>query len=136
MRMKKVLPTIMCLATMILELLPYGAVCIFATGPEAGDEIRNTFSYFSLIPYGYANFGPFLTAILTCVLLLLSLVYLFMKKDKVLNVMKSISIAAVITSLMPLMYGIRFYSIIGFLITLTLIVYGVWAGKELGTSKK
>ena len=57
---------------LILELLPYGAVCIYAT---PGATCRSTYSYFDLIPFGYANFAPLITAVLTCVILVLLLVY-------------------------------------------------------------
>ena len=50
--------------TLILEILPYGAVCNFAN-PE-GEAWRRTYSYFDLTPFGYANFAPLLTAFLTC----------------------------------------------------------------------
>ena len=54
---KRLLYLILPLVTVILELLPYGAVCNFMN-PE-GDPWRETFSYFSLTPFGYANFAPF-----------------------------------------------------------------------------
>ena len=54
-----------------LELLPYGAVLIFAPSPV--DTIKETYSYFSLVPVGYANSAPFVTAILTCILLALQI---------------------------------------------------------------
>ena len=56
------------LAALILELLPYGAVLRFAR-PDGAEPFRQTFSYFNLTPFGYANFGPFLTAVLTVGLL-------------------------------------------------------------------
>ncbi len=54
---------------LILEILPVGAVMAFASpdGPRF-----STFSFFSLVPVGYANFIPFLTGILTALALLLS----------------------------------------------------------------
>lgn len=52
----------------VLEALPYGAVLNFA---DESQTYRETFSYFSLTPYGYANFGPLIAAVLTCVALLL-----------------------------------------------------------------
>ena len=42
----------------ILELLPYGTVLPFAV------TLRRAFSYFGLTPFGYADFPPFLTALL------------------------------------------------------------------------
>ena len=46
-----------------LEIFGKGAVLIFADGPES--RIVKNFSYFSLAPFGYANFWPFLTGRLT-----------------------------------------------------------------------
>ena len=59
---------------LIAEILPNGAVLLFASGPD--ERIRQTFSYSSLIPFGYANFFPFLTAILTVVVTLVSVISL------------------------------------------------------------
>ena len=58
---KRLLYLFLPIVTLILEILPYGAVCNFAN-PE-GKPWRMTFSYFDLTPFGYANFAPFLTAI-------------------------------------------------------------------------
>ena len=46
----------------ILELLPYGTVLPFAV------TLRRAFSYFGLTPFGYADFPPFLTALLPMLL--------------------------------------------------------------------
>ena len=89
--------------TIVLEALPLGAVCTFAPSPT--ERVRETFSYFSLIPFGYANFAPLITAILTVVILLLSLISL--KKDSVFNALFVLSIITAIISLMGLMYGIK-----------------------------
>ena len=63
--MKKVCLAVLPALTIVLELLPFGAVCIFATSPT--ERVKETFSYFSLTPFGYANFAPLITAILTVV---------------------------------------------------------------------
>ena len=63
--MKKVCLAVLPALTIVLELLPLGAVCIFATSPT--ERVKETFSYFSLTPFGYANFAPLITAILTVV---------------------------------------------------------------------
>lgn len=75
MKMKKLLLVSFPIIAFVLELLPYGVVLNFAN-PE-GEPWRRTYSYFSLTPFGYANFGPFITAILTCALLALAVIYLF-----------------------------------------------------------
>ena len=63
--MKKVCLAVLPALTIVLELLPFGAVCIFATSPT--ERVKETFSYFSLTPFGYANFAPLITATLTAV---------------------------------------------------------------------
>jgi len=52
-------------AALILELLPFGVVMRFADGPEK--VVRYTVSYFNLLPFGYGNFFPLITAVLTTV---------------------------------------------------------------------
>ena len=59
--------------TLILEILPYGAVLHF--GNPEGEPWRKTFSYFDPTPFGYANFAPLLTAVITCVVFVLLAVY-------------------------------------------------------------
>lgn len=50
-------------AALILEILPLGAVMVFAAGPDG--RFVEVCSYFSLLPLGYANFAPMLTEIAT-----------------------------------------------------------------------
>ena len=79
MKKAKITSLVLIIAILILEILPYGAVCRFMGDPEAGIVIRYTYSYFDLTPFGYANFGPLFTAILSCILLLLIVLSLFIK---------------------------------------------------------
>lgn len=102
----------------VLELLPYGAVCNFAN-PE-GEPWRRTYSYFDLTPFGYANFAPFLTALLTCALLVLLIVSIVTKKQ-MRAPMLSVSVIATILSLAPLLLGVSFFSLVGAMISLALI---------------
>ena len=116
---KRLLYLFLPIITLILEILPYGAVCNFAN-PE-GDPWRKTFSYFDLTPFGYANFAPFLTAIITCVVLAFLLVYLFNGKTKTITIAKVLLCVGVVLSLCPLLYGINFFSVVGALISASLI---------------
>ncbi len=85
-----------------------------------GERIRETFSYFSLTPYGYANVGPLITAVLTCVLILL-IVVSWIKYSKGLKLaIMIISGIATATSLMPLLFGFDNMSVIGIFITYSL----------------
>ena len=120
--MKKVCLAVLPALTIVLEALPLGAVCTFAPSPT--ERVRETFSYFSLIPFGYANFTPLITAILTVVILLLSLISL--KKDSVFNALFVLSIITAIISLMPLMYGLNNYSLVGALITIALVTESIF----------
>lgn len=107
------------IASIIFEALPYGAVCNFAT-PEK--TIRTLFSYFDLTPFGYANFGPFLTACLTCILLLLTVLMIISDKPVINKAATIISVASIMTSVMPLMFGVSYYSVIGGIISALMII--------------
>lgn len=116
---KRLLYLILPIIAVVLELLPYGAVCNFAN-PE-GEPWRKTFSYFDLTPFGYANFAPLLTAITTCAILALLLVYLFTGKHPLITVTRFLLCIGIVLSLCPLLYGVSFFSVVGILITVSLI---------------
>lgn len=111
---------------LVLELLPYGAVLHF--GNPEGEPLRETFSYFDMTPYGYANFGPFITAILTCVLLVISIINLLVDNDKIKTTIKIVSLIALVASLAPLI--VNSYSVIGGVISLLLLVIVVISMKN------
>lgn len=102
---------------LVLELLPYGAVLHF--GNPEGEPLRETFSYFDMTPYGYANFGPFITAILTCVLLVISIINLLVDNDKIKTTIKIVSLIALVASLAPLI--VNCYSVLGGAISILLL---------------
>lgn len=116
---KRFLYLVLPIITLILEVLPYGAVCIFASSPT--DRIRETFSYFDLTPFGYANFAPFLTALITCLIFILLLIY-WLKGNVVFAIRaKNILYVAAVMSLGPLVFGLSYFSVVGALITTCLI---------------
>lgn len=114
--MKKFSLLICPLVILILELLPFGAVLNFAN-PE-GEPFCETFSYFSLTPFGYANFGPFITAVLSCILLVSVIIYLLKGKLKKFSIILGIIACAI--SLSPLLFGLQYYSVIAGFITFLL----------------
>ena len=118
MKIKKGLFVVLPLVALILELLPNGVVLNFAN-PE-GEPWRRTYSYFSMMPFGYANFGPLITAILTCVLLVLMAIYLFKPRKGLNTAILNVSGFATAASLMPLMFGFDYITVIGVIITLLL----------------
>ena len=121
---KRFLYLVLPIITLILEVLPYGAVCIFASSPT--DRIRETFSYFDLTPFGYANFAPFIVALLTCALTVMIVVSLVSKKPMRTPIL-TVSAIATVLSLAPLLYGISFFSIVGAFISVALALTTVVA---------
>ncbi len=127
---KKILGVLLWTMIIFMELLPYGAVCVFATGPDT--QIRELFSYFDLTPFGYANFGPLLTALLSVITVIFLAVYLL--RGTHLVAVQNLSLAAFVTSFLPLFYGIKFFSPVGLLISLSLLTSYFWCrlmNKEL-----
>ena len=106
------------IVTLILEILPFGAVCNFAT-PE-GEPFRVTFSYFDLTPFGYANFAPLLTAILTCLAVIWLLLFCIKGGSRAKNRAKTVLAVATVASLGPLYLGASYFTAIAGLITFTL----------------
>lgn len=115
---KRVVLAVLPVFAIIFEILPYGAVLIFANPDKT---ITQYYSYFDLTTFGYANFGPFLTAILTVLLFILALINLIIAKKGLLTAIKTVSCMSVFTSIMPLMFGLRFFTAIALIITLILI---------------
>lgn len=116
---KRFMYLILPIITLILEILPYGAVLNFAN-PE-GEPFRETFSYFSMIPFGYANFAPLITAIMTCVILVMLVLFCFKGKKSIATKVKYVTGVAMVISCGPLLYGIKSFSVVGLLISVSLI---------------
>ena len=116
---KRLLYLILPSITLILEILPYGAVCVFAPSPT--ERVKETFSYFDLTPFGYANFAPLFTGIITCIILLLLAIYCITGKTRLAIMAKNILYVCVIFSLGPVVLGFHLLSVVGVLITLCLI---------------
>lgn len=125
MKPQKIMLTGLPLAAFILEWLPNAAVLNFMN-PE-GPPFRETFSYFSLTPFGYANFGPLITAVLTVVLVILSLVYWRQTQPRLLKTIIYVSGFALVASLAPLLYGLDSYSVVGGLISVLLFIEWAFA---------
>ena len=116
---KRLLYVLLPIVTLILEILPYGAVCNFAN-PE-GEPFRKTFSYFDLTPFGYANFAPLITAVITCIVFLLIVIFCITGNPMWACKARNILYVGAVFSLGPLVLGVRFFSIVGALITVSLV---------------
>ena len=77
------------------------------------------------------NFGPFITAILTCILIVTSFVNLLVDSRKLRASIRIVSVVALLTSLAPLL--INCYSVLGGAISLLLLlVFVISSEKEVG----
>lgn len=119
MKKKNILYLTLPLITLVLEILPYGAVLNFAN-PD-GEPWRETYSYFSLTPFGYANFAPFITAVMTCIMIVLLTFYIFNQNHRLIVFTKRLVCICCVISLIPLLMGINNFSLAGLFITISLI---------------
>lgn len=89
-------------AALILEILPVGAVMVFAAGP--GERVIKVYSYFSLLPLGYANAAPMLTGLLTIAAVFLGALAVarFAKASKIRKAAFICSVLSFLLSLAPL----------------------------------
>ena len=120
---KRFLYLILRVVPLILEILPYGAVLNFARPATDGSvgHFRELYSYFDSTPFGYANFAPFITAVMSCVIFLMLLIYCVTDKRRFAVIARNILWGCAVVSLGPLVLGVRYFSLVGGLITLTLI---------------
>lgn len=128
MKKRKLLPALLlllCLVTLALELLPFGAVLNF--GGDEGQVWVRRYSYFNLTPYGYAHVSPFFTAALTCILTALTVAVLITDSATLQKVIRWLAPITLAMSLCPLLLGLRFYSLVGALISVTLTLATVTA---------
>lgn len=123
MKKKKLSTLPLPMIAFLLELLPYGVVLHFAHPLQDGTLYYSTptYSYFSLIPYGYANVGPFFTAILTCMVLLFLVIFCITGKTVFGKISLCLTGVAVITSVLPLCLDVRSYPALGAAITIVLL---------------
>lgn len=120
---KRFLYLLLPIMTLVLEISPYGAVCNFARPATDGSigRFRELYSYFDLTPFGYANFAPLLTAIMSCLIFVLLMIFCIKGNVRTAIKAKNLLYVAVVVSLGPLVFGITYFSLVGGLITLSLV---------------
>lgn len=121
LRLTDVLLVALPIITIILELLPYGVALNFGYPSDTGDILykRETYAYFSLMPFGYGMFGPLLSAILTCVTAAAAVLAVALKRNWA-KAIVGLCTAAVIASASPLLLGLKYFTVLGAVITLLL----------------
>ncbi len=120
MKKKNIVTLVFTVAAVILEILPCGAVLSF--GLDGGEVSESYFSYFSLTPYGYANFLPFITAVLTCVLFIMGVIILFKDNLKLKKAFKVV--AACVFAIAAASFALSNLTVTAALIALALC--GAW----------
>ena len=117
--MKRIALLVLPLTALILELLPNGVVLRFAN-PEGEPWVR-TYCHFDLTPFGYANFGPLIAAVLTCILLLLVVSYLIKPRKGLNTAIMNVSGFAAVAAFAPVMFGLEYLTVIGIVVGLLLV---------------
>lgn len=107
---------------LILELLPYGAVLEFAhMSPDLTlSYYEQHFSYFDPMVYGHGHFGPLITAVLTCMLAVITVIAVFFENRAVRIALRVVSVMTLLFSLTPMLMGC--YSPVGMAISVLLLV--------------
>lgn len=133
--MKSVTPrkaalTLLAAAAVALECLPWGVVMYFAQQAADGSISRTarTTSYFSALPFGYGNWGPMLTAVLSCALLAAALTRLFTGAGR--RAVRVLALLAFLLSLTPALLGLDTVSPVGAAISAALAAAAVLAWRE------
>lgn len=121
---RRLIYVILPVLAIILEILPFGAVLNFGIPATDGSVgfFRETFSYFDLTPFGYGHFGCLITAILTCILLIFGVVYLFKDSIPLKKATTVLSFTTALISLSPFLLGLSFISVSGVFISFLLIL--------------
>ena len=106
----------------LLELLPVGAVLIFAPAP--GETLRVTVSHFDLTAFGYANFAPLPAGLLTVFCLVGGILALcfFRRAKRWRNALFVCTLAAALLSAAPLLLGPAYMAAGSWAVTLSLAV--------------
>lgn len=110
-------------AAIVLELLPNGVVLWWAAPP--GEPLHSTYhSYFDPTPYGVAHFSPLITAGLTAISAILSIIAIIIgsKHQKLQNALFICLTVTAVISICPVLYGFKYITAIGVFITALLIV--------------
>lgn len=114
-------------AAIVLELQPNGVIMRWWTPPGV-ETIPDYYSYFDMLPFGYANFSPFITALLTVAATIFTVIIMFLGKRfyKPQNVLFVCIIVTVAVSVCPFVFSFRNTTKISFLITLALVISAVF----------
>lgn len=118
---KKILIPVSALLALVLELIPYG-VRMRWMAPEP-EEMRITWhAYFSMMPFGYGDIFPLCTSVLTVLLILSILLYLWINEGAgLVKVLSLLASAASVTALGMQVFLLGYISPIGIAVAALLV---------------
>ena len=109
-----------------LALMIFTKAAVLYSQPAPGQIIRTMYSYFApAVFFGGAVFPPLITAVLTCILLILSFIALKSKKAAI--ALCFLAPVTFVVSLLTLLYGVRHYSLLAACISLCLLLSAIFA---------
>lgn len=123
-------------AAIILEIQPNGVIMRWWAPPDV--ELRPTYySYFDMLPFGYAVFSPFITAMLTVAVAIFTVVVMLLGKrfTKPRNALFVCIIVTVAVSVCAFVFSFRNTTIISLLITLALVISAIFRAAANSTGK-
>jgi len=115
MKKVKIVSAICVFVALVLEILPFGVIMRW----DSFYQESTYHSYFDLKVFEHGDIGPFFCAILTVILLVMSILPMFLKfKDIYALALALVAMASVVLSLIPTFYD--GYSVFGLFITILL----------------
>lgn len=91
---------------LVFEMFPDALMLPFASGPN--HWVTKTFSYFSLTPFGYAEFFPVLTGVLTIIIIALSAINLIQARKAALKLQNADFICAIIAFVFSILHLLKY----------------------------
>lgn len=125
----QIISVVMLIAALILQSIPGSAVLIFA-GPDY--RTAEYFSCFDPILVGYANFMPFLSALVNAVNVLMTLILIIGKKDGLRNKIYICTIVSAVFMLFPVLLSSDYVTLTGYFVVLLLFFSAMFQARANG----
>lgn len=114
-------------AAIVLKFQPNGVIMWWATPPGVESK-PSWYSCFYPLSFGVGIFPPFITALLTVDVTIFTCIVMLLGKrfTKLRNALLVCIIVTAVVSLCPVLYGFKFITAIGALITLMLVISAIF----------
>lgn len=130
---KRLVHLILPVITLILEIIPYGAVLNFKRPTDTGEIVDSItlYSYFDTMAFAWGNIAPMITGIFTCISLLFVIAYCMKGKNRTAIVARKLLLVTAVINLCPLFYGVKYLSLVAILVTASLVTEAVLLTREI-----